>query len=613
MTTKLVALFLPFLWHLQTAFQSATALTLPVPNRHHIGYGHEQYHSLGLSLTHNERDDGSEDPNDQSWITKWAAIGDSYSAGIGCGYLFDSDCQRYNFSFPSLINVDERMGDTSREFQFLACSGAVSSQILETQVPQIADGVQLVTVTAGGNDADFSGILVDCIYGLRPLHPTCEDRLADAGNLIQSEEFRKNINALISATLPKLDDNGRIYYVGYAPFSDAQSTQCNDVSWDFLGGQMIPTKLTTDLRTRLDVLVSQMNGVLGEIINAADDRVIFVDYSSWVGQAGGRFCEDGIKEPNKNNADAVFYQRGSVDIWEDPKNMAELAPRDYGNNTIISQITSAIEEVQASDPTFTVRDVNDDEEDPEAAEQSTSLEERGLGWKAKTYRVFHPTLIGHSMIANLVFYHMGVERAKMLDKATRPMVAEVLPSTCSRANEYQDGKVIPQTIDCADTADLSDDYWFDTDTARGIRDNFCKYVEGKNQTDISKSHDMESGLGMSYPYKMSGPGNTWVEVWVQNAGCRRPTLFPRESVCRVAIDAIVNQCNTESTRKFGGSAAFGTCEECHMRVGRSWIKFAKIAADGGSSWNNTSFNTTGPSLPVSDISFTRKETNETTI
>lgn len=53
---------------------------------------------------------------------------------------------------------------------------------------------------------------------------------------------------------------------------------------------------------------------------------------------------------------------------------------------------------------------------------------------------------------------------------------------------------------------------------------------------------MESGLGMAYPYRMSGPGNTWLEVWVQNAGCRRPTLYARESVCRVTIDAIVNQC-----------------------------------------------------------------------
>lgn len=538
MTIKLISFLWLSSWSFQTWLQPTTALTLPLPDRRHLG--HEQLQSSGPSLIHDKRDEEPEDPNDQSWITKWAAIGDSYSAGIGCGYLLDPDCKRYNFSFPSLINVDERMGDTSRDFQFLACSGAVSSQILETQVPQIADGVQVVTVTAGGNDADFSKILVDCVYGFR-LDSTCEDRLTDAGNLIQSEEFRNSIDALISATLPKLDENGRIYYVGYAPFFDAQSTQCNDVSWDFLNGHFNHTKFTTDLRTRLNVLVSQMNGVLGEIINAADDRVIFVDYSSWAEQAGSRFCEEGIKEPNKHNEDAVFYQWGSVDIWEDANNMAKLDPRDYGNNTIVSQFMSAIEEVRASDPAFVIRDIDDDDDEANS-EPSISLEERDASWLQKIYRVFHPTLNGHSMIANLVLYHMGVERAKMLDKATRPMVAEILPSTCSRAKEYQDGKVIPQTIDCADTADLSDDYWFDTDTARGIRENFCKYVAGKNQTDISQSHDMESGLGMSYPYQMSGPGNTWIEVWVQNAGCRRPTLYARESVCRVAIDAIVNQC-----------------------------------------------------------------------
>ncbi|KAG9655336.1 SGNH hydrolase, partial [Aureobasidium melanogenum] len=365
MTIKLISLLLLSSWSFQTWPQPTTALTLPLPDRRHVR--HEQLQSSGPSLIHDKRDEEPEDPNDQSWITKWAAIGDSYSAGIGCGYLLEPECKRYNFSFPSLINVDERMGDTPRDFQFLACSGAVSSQILETQVPQIADGVQVVTVTAGGNDADFSKILIDCVYGFR-LDSTCEDRLTDAGNLIQSEEFRKSINAVISATLPKLDENGRIYYVGYAPFFDAQSTQCNDVSWDFYNGHLNHTKLTTDLRTRLNVLVSQMNGVLGEIINAADDRVIFVDYSSWAAQAGGRFCEEGIEEPNKHNEDAVFYQRGSVDIWEDANNMAKLDPRDYGNNTIVSQVMSAIEEVRASNPAFISRDVDDDEVDPEAAE-----------------------------------------------------------------------------------------------------------------------------------------------------------------------------------------------------------------------------------------------------
>ncbi|KAH0399425.1 SGNH hydrolase, partial [Aureobasidium melanogenum] len=550
MTIKLISFLWLSSWSFQTWLQPTTALTLPLPDRRHLG--HEQLQSSGPSLIHDKRDGEPEDPNDQSWITQWAAIGDSYSAGIGCGYVLDYGCARYNFSFPSLINVDERMGDASRDFQFLACSGAESSDVLQNQVPQITDGVQMITVTAGGNDAHFSSILKDCVYGVGSTS-ICDDRLTDAGNLIQSADFRDKINALLSAIVPKLGENGRIYYVGYAPFFDAASTQCNNVSWDFHGGDFVHTKLTTDLRTRLNVLVSQMNGILEEIINGADDKVIFVDYSGWVARVGGRFCEEGVTEPDVNNEDSFFYQKGTVDIWE---------------------TFQSSNDARAADPSFVVRDEAQDQNGKSAPED---LDERDAVYLHSIYRVFHPTLVGHSLIANLILYHMGVERAKMLDKATRPMVAEILPSTCSRANEYQDGKVIPQTIDCADTADLSDDYWFDTDTARGIRENFCKYVAGKNQTDISQSHDMESGLGMSYPYQMSGPGNTWIEVWVQNAGCRRPTLYARESVCRVAIDAIVNQCNTESTRKFGGSAAFGTCEEYHMRVGRSWIKFAKIA------------------------------------
>jgi lysophospholipase L1-like esterase len=525
MSTKFFLLLSLRLWSLHLWHQPTAALTLPTID-HRYSESPQPQPLNRLSSLHQRRD--QEDPNDQSWITKWAAIGDSYSAGIGCGYLLDSGCKRYNYSFPSLINNDDRMGSTSREFQFLACSGAVSTEILETQVPQITDGVEVVTITAGGNDADFTWILIDCIYGVH-LTETCDDRLTKAGNLIQSADFRKNINALISATLSKLGENGRIYYVGYAPFFNAETTQCNDASWDVFRGAAY-SKLTTALRTRLNIMVSQMNGILGDIVNAADDRVVFVDYSSWVAKVGGQYCEQGIKEPNEDNQYAVFYQRQTVDYWErsETDDMAELSTRDYGNNTFAGQMTYAIEDARASDSSQSTRST------------VVNLEERG--WKRKLSRVFHPTLMGHSLIANLVLYHMGVERAKMLNRATRPLVAEILPSTCSRANEYQDGKIIPQKIDCADIAELPDYYWFDTDTARDIRVNFCKDVGSKSHIDISQSHDKESGLGLAYPYIMSGPGNTWIEVWVQNAGCKRPTLYAQEAVCRVAIDAIVNQC-----------------------------------------------------------------------
>ncbi|KAG9758271.1 SGNH hydrolase, partial [Aureobasidium melanogenum] len=327
MTIKLISFLWLSSWSFQTWLQPTTALTLPLPDRRHLG--HEQLQSSGPSLIHDKRDGEPEDPNDQSWITKWAAIGDSYSAGIGCGYVLDYGCARYNFSFPSLINVDERMGDASRDFQFLACSGAESSDVLQNQVPQITDGIQMITVTAEGNDAHFSSILKRCVYGVGSTS-ICDDRLTDAENLIQSADFRDKINALLSAIVPKLGENGRIYYVGYAPFFDAASTQCNNVSWDFHGGDFVHTKLTTDLRTRLNVLVSQMNGILEEIINGADDKVIFVDYSGWVARVGGRFCEEGVTEPDVNNEDSFFYQKGTVDIWEtfQSSNVPELSSRE---------------------------------------------------------------------------------------------------------------------------------------------------------------------------------------------------------------------------------------------------------------------------------------------
>lgn len=186
------------------------------------------------SGTKTKRDNASEDPNDQSWITSWAAIGDSYSAGIGCGWRFDGDsaCARYNFSWPNIINNDERMGNTSRDFQFLACSGATSPEILENQVSQINEGVQVITVTAGGNDAGFADVLKACIFAWN-YFTDCQLALGNADDIIASGEFNSSITSLLSAMIPKLGDNGRIYYVGYAPFFDAESTQCNDVSWSF--------------------------------------------------------------------------------------------------------------------------------------------------------------------------------------------------------------------------------------------------------------------------------------------------------------------------------------------------------------------------------------------
>lgn len=81
------------------------------------------------------------DPLDFSWIKKWAAIGDSYAAGIGAGKsLGAGSCSRYDASYPSYLNGENGFGSGGRDFDFLACSGAKSPQILEKQVSTMKDG-----------------------------------------------------------------------------------------------------------------------------------------------------------------------------------------------------------------------------------------------------------------------------------------------------------------------------------------------------------------------------------------------------------------------------------------------------------------------------------------
>jgi hypothetical protein len=456
------------------------------------------------------------------------------------------------------MNEDARMSGISREFQFLACSGATSPEILAHQIPQISDGVQVITMTAGGNDAGFSDILIDCVFGVNP-ESQCELLLANARNLMQSEVFRSNIESLLSAAISKLGENGRVYYAGYAPFFDTTSTQCNDVSWDVFHKDFIHTKLTTDLRTRINVLVSQMNAILEGIIRAAGDQAVFVDYSGWVEKVEGRFCEDGIEEPYGNNEDLFFYEWSTIDEWETPDFQSKHSRRsleDYSNSTFPGKMLSAIDSARAQNSTLQVRNIYADDTgllgelgmDPNDLSEQTAMLMDGMS------RVFHPTFSGHSLIANLVFYHMGAERAKMFEQQVTPVVGEILPSSCVRDPAYVDGGPIVPSVTCKPAPDVPDEYWFDTDTIRQIQDDFCGYVGDRNQTDISRSDSEDNGIGRSYSYRIYGLFNVFINVWVQNAGCQRPTLYSSERTCRALVGAVVNQCKLRRRRSLIKSA-----------------------------------------------------------
>ncbi len=106
-----------------------------------------------------------EDPADFSWIERWAAIGDSFTAGIGSGDLYsdeedDVKCSRYDHSYPVIIN--KALGPSVQDFQYLACSGDRSGQIYE-QISKIKKNVNMVMMTAGGNDLCLVSIIVSTL------------------------------------------------------------------------------------------------------------------------------------------------------------------------------------------------------------------------------------------------------------------------------------------------------------------------------------------------------------------------------------------------------------------------------------------------------------------
>lgn len=103
--------------------------------------------------------DPSSDPTDFSWIKKWAAVGDSFTAGIGSGGAYskqseDISCSRYDYSYPIIMN--HFFGPSVKTFKYDACSGATSVDIA-SQISGLPNDLDLAVLTAGGNDLCLVG------------------------------------------------------------------------------------------------------------------------------------------------------------------------------------------------------------------------------------------------------------------------------------------------------------------------------------------------------------------------------------------------------------------------------------------------------------------------
>ncbi|MET9802666.1 SGNH/GDSL hydrolase family protein [Streptomyces sp. NPDC006368] len=111
----------------------------------------------------------------------YAALGDSYSSGVGAGY-YDSasgNCKRTTRAYPALWAA----ANAPSSFAFTACSGARTTDVTATQLGPLSAATDLVSLTVGGNDAGFADVMTTCVT---QSEATCIARVNEAKRYVDT-------------------------------------------------------------------------------------------------------------------------------------------------------------------------------------------------------------------------------------------------------------------------------------------------------------------------------------------------------------------------------------------------------------------------------------------
>ncbi|MCC3763838.1 SGNH/GDSL hydrolase family protein [Glycomyces sp. TRM65418] len=156
----------------------------------------------------------------QAQTIEYVALGDSYASGVGTrSYIDDgSGCSRSNAAYPALI-ADEIGADLT----FAACSGATTGDLLAGQLGGLSDGTDLVTVTIGGNDTGWAGVVQKCAY---PYPWTCTAEIAAAERFVR-EQLPAKLHAVYDA-IATAAPNAEVVVLGYPRLFNGE--QCNAIT-----------------------------------------------------------------------------------------------------------------------------------------------------------------------------------------------------------------------------------------------------------------------------------------------------------------------------------------------------------------------------------------------
>lgn len=187
-------------------------------------------------------------------------MGDSYAAGPGAGSVLGTDftCLRSRLSYPP--QLDSRITAppsqwASTAFRFLACTGAVTADI-DGQLGGAINNLDLVTLSIGGNDLEFSTIIKACMY--RPFgrfQGSCDDALNRARSTLLPQ-----LRGRLRGVLDRITRNGTprqgVAIQLYPSFFNADTPWCNTFSLGIWPGSNNRPLLTHALRRSFNSLSS---------------------------------------------------------------------------------------------------------------------------------------------------------------------------------------------------------------------------------------------------------------------------------------------------------------------------------------------------------------------
>src|ERR1700753_3303663 len=150
----------------------------------------------------------------------YVALGDSYSAGVGAGGNSGS-CDQSPNGYPALV----AKANTPASFTSAACSGATTSDVINSQLSSLSASTTLVSITIGGNDAGFSSIMETCVLSSTS---SCENAVAAGVNYVNN-----TLPAQLNTTLTDIRahaPNARVVVVDYPAFYDLSAKLCIGLS-----------------------------------------------------------------------------------------------------------------------------------------------------------------------------------------------------------------------------------------------------------------------------------------------------------------------------------------------------------------------------------------------